>query len=166
MAGEEQLPVPSPAPSEPAATADQAAPVDTKPPHKSSVLESMFSRATLEFYSGPFPSPQMLRDYAASFPDVPERLMALVEEEAKLRRSIELKQVAAALEDQRADRLERRRGQWLGFGIGVIAIVAGAITASLGQPWPGGIIGSAGVVGLVSVFVLGRTYLAKPQDAE
>ena len=46
-------------------------------------------------------------------------------------------------------------GQIFGFLIGIFAIVTGGYTALNGAPIPGGFIGTAGVVGLVSVFVIG-----------
>ena len=39
---------------------------------------------------------------------------------------------------------------------GMTAIISGALTAYHGSQWAGGFIGGGGVIGLVSVFVLGR----------
>jgi hypothetical protein len=47
-------------------------------------------------------------------------------------------------------------GQSFGLGIGMTAIISGALTAYHGSQWAGGFIGGGGVLGLVSVFVLGR----------
>ena len=47
-------------------------------------------------------------------------------------------------------------GQVFGLIIGVTAIISGALTAYHGSEWAGGFIGGGGVIGLVSVFVLGR----------
>jgi uncharacterized membrane protein len=47
-------------------------------------------------------------------------------------------------------------GQIFGLIIGMTAIISGAITAYHGSEWAGGFIGGGGVIGLVSVFVLGR----------
>jgi len=49
-----------------------------------------------------------------------------------------------------------RRGQIFGLIIGMTAIISGALTAYHGSEWAGGFIGGGGVIGLVSVFVLGR----------
>ena len=48
------------------------------------------------------------------------------------------------------------RGQIFGLIIGMTAIISGALTAYFGSQWAGGFIGGGGVIGLVSVFVLGR----------
>jgi uncharacterized membrane protein len=47
-------------------------------------------------------------------------------------------------------------GQIFGLVIGMTAIIAGAVTAYHGAEWAGSFIGGGGVIGLVSVFVLGR----------
>src|ERR1043166_1237819 len=47
-------------------------------------------------------------------------------------------------------------GQVFGLLIGLTAIISGALTAYHGSQWAGGFIGGGGVIGLVSVFVLGR----------
>ncbi len=46
-------------------------------------------------------------------------------------------------------------GQVFGFLIGMTAIISGVLTAYNGSQWAGGFIGGGGVIGLVSVFVLG-----------
>ena len=52
-------------------------------------------------------------------------------------------------------------GQCFGLLIGLATIVAGTYLAANGSEIAGGAIGSAGVIGLVSVFVLGRS-IEKP----
>jgi uncharacterized membrane protein len=47
-------------------------------------------------------------------------------------------------------------GQVFGLVIGLTAIISGAVTAILGSGLAGAFIGGGGVIGLVSVFVLGR----------
>jgi uncharacterized membrane protein len=47
-------------------------------------------------------------------------------------------------------------GQFFGLIIGLTAIISGAVIATQGAQWAGGFIGGGGVIGLVSVFVLGR----------
>ena len=53
-------------------------------------------------------------------------------------------------------RVEARLGQWLGFGIGIAALGTSLAALFLGSPWVAGILGGATVVGLVSVFIVGR----------
>lgn len=56
----------------------------------------------------------------------------------------------------RAEAREKQRGQYLGFTIGTFALVISAFALYLGHTGAAGIIGGATVVGLVSVFVIGR----------
>jgi uncharacterized membrane protein len=91
-------------------------------------------------------------------PGSPERLLTLVEREASHRQDLEKQGLSAAIEDARAERSEARLGQFLGFGIGVVTIVAGTVVAALGHEISGAVIGSTGVVGLVSAFIIGRLH--------
>lgn len=70
--------------------------------------------------------------------------------------TIKEKLVDAQIRDLQQERSERRLGQIFGFLIGTVCISAGAVTAVLGSEIGGGFIGSAGVIGLVYVFVVGR----------
>jgi uncharacterized membrane protein len=54
-----------------------------------------------------------------------------------------------------------RWGQVFGLVIGLTAISAGAFSAYHGQQIAGSFIGAGGVIGLVSVFVLGRIKLGE-----
>ncbi len=54
-----------------------------------------------------------------------------------------------------------RWGQVFGFVIGMAALIAGAFSAYHGQQIAGSFIGAGGVIGLVSVFVLGRMKLGE-----
>ena len=47
-------------------------------------------------------------------------------------------------------------GQLCGLIIGMTAIISGTLAAYHGKEWAGAFIGGGGVIGLVSVFVLGR----------
>ena len=68
------------------------------------------------------------------------------------------------IEDMRAGRQYQRKGQAFGFSIGIITTLVGGITALLGAQLAGGVIGCAGVTGLVSVFVTGKHYEAKQRQ--
>ena len=100
-------------------------------------------------FSGPIPHPETLKGYNEIVPGAAERILAMAEDDAKHLREME----AAALNTARA---EARLGQWLGFGIGIAALGTSLAALFLGSPWVAGILGGATVVGLVSVFVVGR----------
>ena len=95
------------------------------------------------------PPPEVLERYKQIAPDFPDRLLAMAEEDLKLRRQMEM-------EEQRSQFAQRKLGQIFGFAIGLVAIIAGSVTAIQGAQWAGLGIGGGGVIGLVSVFVLGK----------
>ncbi len=56
-------------------------------------------------------------------------------------------------------------GQRFAFGIGTITVLAGAITAVLGAPLSGGVIGTGGVAALVAAFIYGARHPQGPSSA-
>lgn len=122
------------------------------PPEKREQILSIFQA----HYSGPLPLPSHLAQYDKVVPGAADRIIALAERQSAHRQSIENRIVDADIADRQEERNERKRGQFLGFSIGTIAIIAGAIVAGKGYQIAGTFIGGGGVVGLVTVFVLGR----------
>lgn len=99
-------------------------------------------------FSGPLPPPHVLEQYKHVLPDAPERIIAMAEEQGRHRRKLETK---ALNTDSRNSLL----GIISGFLIGLSAILVAGFVIYNGQSWPGTILGSAGLVGLVAVFVYG-----------
>lgn len=109
-------------------------------------------------FEGPLPPPDILSRYDDIQPGFAERIVIMAEKEQGHRHSLESMVVTSSFR-------EAQRGQRYGLLIGVVAIIAGAITAIAGAPVPGSIIGGGGVIGLVSVFVLGRFFpTSKPEE--
>jgi len=138
----------------------------SKNPQESSSASVVARQIHTEF-SGPLPHPSVLAEYEGIQQGFAERIVALAEEEAAHRRKLEEKALDADLEAQRqiADAdveahrqtsAEIRLGQIFAFSIGVITILSGAYTAICGAELAGGLIGTGGVVALVSVFIYGR----------
>lgn len=116
------------------------------------MTEGAESRRTLQVrqsFIGPLPPPEVLASYEAIQPGFAERIVRLAESEAEHRRAQERRALMAEI-------WEVRLGQIFGLLIGALTIVAGAWTAAQGHPITGGVIGTAGVAGLVSVFIVGR----------
>ena len=95
------------------------------------------------------PPPAVLEGYNRLIPGAAERILVMAEEDAKHQREIEL----AAL---RAANNEVARGQIFGFVIGLAALGASMLALYMGAPAVAGVIGGTTVVGLVSVFIVGR----------
>lgn len=107
-------------------------------------------------YQGPIPSPDALMQYEQITPGLADRIMSMAERESAHRHNQEQALLAVNSKIELANAREVLLGQIFGFSIGVIAICAGVYLATSGNEIAGGLIGSGAILGLVSVFVLGR----------
>ena len=132
-------------------TAPQPKPDDE--PQKSVVIPESkeelekFLIAVYQEFAGPIPPPSMMKQYEETLPGSADRILKMAENQSEHRQWVEKKELSFA-------NREVHIGQMLGFFIGAIAIVTGVYAALNGAPISGGFIGTAGVVGLVSVFVI------------
>ena len=116
-------------------------------PENKEELKKLLLAVSQEF-AGPIPPPSMMKQYEETLPGSADRILKMAENQSEHRQSMEKKRLSFS-------NREVHLGQVFGFLIGVIAIVTGGYTALSGAPIPGGFIGTAGVVGLVAVFVIG-----------
>lgn len=110
-------------------------------------------------YSGPLPPPHALEQYNNIIPDGAERIMAMAEKQGKHRRELEKK---ALNTDSRNSLL----GIISALIIGLAAIIASVIVVLKNHVWPGTILGSAGLVGLVTVFIYGTNQRRSEREAK
>ncbi|MBF0136095.1 MAG: DUF2335 domain-containing protein [Magnetococcales bacterium] len=104
-------------------------------------------------YIGPIPPPQMLAEYEKIVPDFPERILKRFEEEGNHRAAMEREAWAF-----------HRRGQWMALSVGIFAMTSALVLTLAGHDTVGGIMGGGTVIGLVSVFVTGRTLKSKNEE--
>jgi len=95
------------------------------------------------------PPPSVLEGYERLVKGAAERILMMAESDAKHQQEIEF----AAL---RAMEAEVKRGQFFGFVIGLTALGASMLALAMGSPAVAGVIGGTTVIGLVSVFIVGR----------
>jgi uncharacterized membrane protein len=95
------------------------------------------------------PTPDVLQQYGNIYKGSSKKIIDAFIQETEHRRDIEKRALEGQIE-------YTKRGQLFGLVIGLTAIVAGATAAALRAQWGGAIIGGGGVIGLVSVFVIGR----------
>jgi len=100
-------------------------------------------------FSGPIPPPEYLEHYNRIVPNAAERILAMAEREQTHRHDGQKR----ALD---ADIKEGKLGQILAFLIGVFTIGCGTYAAINGAQVAGSLIGSGGVIALVTAFILGR----------
>lgn len=108
-------------------------------------------------YSGPLPPPDAIQKYDEIIPNGAERIMAMAEKQSEHRQQLEKKALDT---DSRNSLL----GVIFAFILGLLTIVAGVIVILTGHSWPGTILGSAGLVGLVSVFIYGTRERRKERE--
>ncbi|MBI3249239.1 MAG: DUF2335 domain-containing protein [Deltaproteobacteria bacterium] len=106
-------------------------------------------------FSSPIPPPAILEEYDRVIPGAAERILKMAEADVQYQRDITF----AALNSEVA---EKKRGQVLGFLIGNLALVVTGAALYLGYPDVASILGGTTLVGLVSVFAIGR-FLERPQ---
>ena len=111
--------------------------------------------------TGPLPPPDVLGKYEGVQKGLVDRIVTLAEGEAGHRRQIETTIIATQARDQRAYRRAELFGQVFGLIIGITAIVGAVYSGTHGAQITGSFIGTTGVVGLVSAFILGRSSLLK-----
>lgn len=115
------------------------------------------------------PSPAVLGQYEAQLPGAAIELLRLFKAEANRRHAIRRKIIEAQIARQNAEGREMLRGQIFGLVIGIVALGCGTSIA-LHSPTVFGIvcatlIGGGGVIGLVSVFIVGRRLAQKVNHA-
>lgn len=79
-------------------------------------------------WSGPLPPPAALKHFDQIIPGGADRILRMVEQEQLHRLAIEQTSTEANIQSH-------RRGQLLGAGIGLLAIVAAVANSYLGGPW-------------------------------
>jgi len=114
-------------------------------------------------YSGPIPSPSSLREYETICPGAAARLIVMAEEEAKHRHAMDNEAASQNKLIISNDHRERSRGQHYGLGIGVLSLVVSVVAIINGAEKVAMVIGGSTVVGLVTVFVIGRLKKNDPQ---
>lgn len=99
-------------------------------------------------FSGPIPPPQILERYEDIVPGSAERILKMAENQADHRQAIEKRIVNSSV-------VNERLGLFFGFTIGLVAIGAGVFCIFNGYSLPGSFIGTGGIIGLVTVFIIG-----------
>ncbi len=99
-------------------------------------------------YSGPIPDPIYLEKYEHICPGAADRIIKMAEKQAEHRQMLE----SMAL---KSNTRNSAFGVVFAFILGVITILCGATLAYFGRELSGTLLGSAGLIGLVGVFIYG-----------
>ena len=100
-------------------------------------------------FRGPLPPPAVLERYDRLLPGAAERILRMAEKEQAAGRDF-------AIEVLRATATETRRGQYLAFAAVWAALGVTAYLGYLGHTFAASVVGGTTVVGLATVFAIGR----------
>jgi uncharacterized membrane protein len=113
----------------------------------------------VEGFSGPIPPPRTLKEYEAAHAGLAERIVIMAEKEQTHRHSMDTLVATSTVR-------EKKRGQAFGFIIGTTALIASCVLGLNGATTVASIIGGTSVVGLVTVFVIGKKAQKSAEDEE
>jgi len=120
--------------------------------------EILTYQTMLTTFQGPLPHPDILKGYNEVVPNGAERIFALAEKQTEHRMSLERKVIDEEI------RLSLR-GQNFGFILGLTGLTLSALLAFLGHEVVAGIFASTTIIGLVTVFVVGKKLSLKDDDS-
>jgi len=110
-------------------------------------------------HSGPIPSPETLEQYGKIINDAPERILTMAEKQSSHRMELEKTAVKSQLR-------QSERGQLIAGAISVLLIGVGAWSAHIGQQVVSSTIFGVTIVGLVTVFAVGKSADKKSLDSK
>jgi len=113
------------------------------------ILKTITTIAVKESFSGPLPPLKLLSDYNSVVVDGAERIIRMAENQSNHRINLENHVIKEELKQSRI-------GQYFGFALGITGMGIAAWLAAIGHDTVAGIFGATTVVGLVTVFVIGK----------
>lgn len=126
------------------------------------VLERLLERPQIKMlisqssFRGPLPPPSMLREYNDIVKDGAERIMARSEKEQAHRHDLQNMTVGGNIDKD-------KRGQWMAFIITTLILLIATLFAWKGNTVFAGTLITIDLIGLASVFIMGRTVSATPR---
>lgn len=108
-------------------------------------------------FRGPLPPPAVLEQYDHVLPGTAERILRMAEQEQAAGRDLASKVVEVTA-------TETRRGQHFGFAAALAALSVTAFLGYLGHAFAAGVVGGTTVVGLSTVFAVGRRGVTPGQN--
>lgn len=115
------------------------------------VLQAFLGISIQKFssFSGPLPPPALLNEYSDIVENGAERIFQMTEKQSNHRMQLENHALREELD-------QSRRGQNFGFILGLVGLILATILAIMGHEVVAGIFGTTTIVGLVTVFVIGK----------
>jgi uncharacterized membrane protein len=114
-------------------------------------------KETYSAFSGPLPSPEVLKKFDEVVPGAAERIIKMAEEQSTHRRSLEKGVIES-------DIIRSKWGQILGFIIAIFGLVVSTLISIYGNAATGALIGFTTIASLVSVFMYGSKTRSKERE--
>jgi uncharacterized membrane protein len=124
------------------------------PPSAEKVKATLFQQRFQ--FVGPLPPPGILEQYEKISPGAAARIMDAAHAESVHRQTLESTALNANIEAMRRQYAEARVGQAFALIIALAFVMVGGYVSTHGQPWSGTILGSIGLGGIVTAFIVGR----------
>jgi uncharacterized membrane protein len=135
----------------------------TSPQPAERTVEATFVQQRLQFV-GPLPPPGILEQYEKICPGAATRIMDAAHAESVHRQTLESTALGAQVEAMRRQYAEARVGQVFALIIALAFVLVGGYVSIHGQPWSGTILGSIGLGGIVTAFIVGRGKINPPSE--
>lgn len=111
--------------------------------------KSLITGYRSESFAGPIPHPDHLERYKEIYPQAPEIVFRMAEQQSQHRQAMEKKML-------KSDLRRSWSGVLAGFVIAIVGLAVAGWTSVKGQPVAGTVIGTVDLAGLVYVFVRGQ----------
>lgn len=128
------------------------------PESKRQEVRQILIQSVSKFHRGPIPDPEAMAAYNQHIPNGADRIMTMAEQQSAHRQAQEAKIVASQVSMVETQNTLQLRGQWIAATIALAFLSAAVFLGANGHDWLAGVLGGTTVVGLVTVFVLGRKY--------
>ena len=121
--------------------------------NKQSNRTKQVTQVSRHLHQGPIPDPNTLAGYNQIVPNAAERIIAMAEAEALHRQQLEDNTLKANIADRLSARTEIKLGQILAFMLCMIVVLCGTYLAISGAQWPGVVLGSTGLSGIIVAYL-------------
>jgi len=128
----------------------------TQTPFSGPTGQTTFQASIQQRWQGPTPPPQALEAFGKIDPSFPGRIMRMAEEAAEHQREIENQAMNQQSENHHGILDIQKRAQWFAFALAVFFGLVGCFIVYQGHPASGATVITGVVVGLASVFLIGR----------
>jgi len=128
-------------------------PKHRKQKNKSPQMQVQQQTIEQKIHHGPIPAPEDLAKYNSIISGAAERILAMAESEVEHRQRQEVDTLNANISDRASARTEIKLGQILAFILCLTVIGCGTFIAINGAIWPGVILSTAGLSGIIAAYL-------------